>query len=88
MYKASIISIMFPFNVVKTLLAVASSADWIYWKDKFNFLAVFYLFCLMLHPFFVYQDITSGADLRLYSEIAYIIFCVSINLVARIIKFQ
>jgi len=30
MYKASIISIMFPFNVVKTFLAVASSADWIY----------------------------------------------------------
>lgn len=30
MYKASIISIMFHFNVVKTSLAVASSADWIY----------------------------------------------------------
>lgn len=42
----------------------------------------------MLHPFFVNQDITPGADLRLHSEIAYMIFCVSINLVARIIKFQ
>lgn len=29
MYKASIISILFHFNVVKTFLAVASSADWI-----------------------------------------------------------
>lgn len=44
MYKAYIISIMFPFNVVKTFLAVASSADWIYWKAKFNFWQSFIYF--------------------------------------------